>query len=221
MTDPIFILKGVCGSVAHGLAHEDSDEDMHGVFSWPTRAFWSLSKPAESIVRTDPDEAYHELEKFLKLATGCNPQVLELLWLGEYTELEYGWGQDLIGLQRAVLSAKRVQDAYMGYADSQFKKLNERGETFSSSTRNRTFKHAKHMFRLMEQGRHLYETGELLVKVGDPDWYLEEMPNMSLDQIKDEFRRQFDDFRGSKTALPDRPDMDAVNNYIHDYRRHH
>lgn len=221
MSGEIFILAGICGSTAHGLAHEDSDEDIHGVFSHPTHKFWQLNQPRESIVTTDPDTSYHELSKWLKLAAGANPQVLELLWLESYLKRESFWGSSLLALRESFLSADRVAAAYGGYADSQFKALNARGETFSSGTRNRTFKHAKHMFRLLEQGQKLLETGELSVKVDDRDWYLNVMPEMTLDQIKAEFKVRFTKFNEAKSVLPDKPDWDSINTYLYEYRRNH
>lgn len=217
-----YVLRGIVGSTAHGLAHEDSDEDLHGVFAWPTERFWDLQQPAESIVGHEPsDYAYHELQKFLGLASRSNPQVLELLWLDKYVDLEDYWGERLIEIRDAFPSSNLVFHAYAGYADAQFRKLNERGETFSSSTRNRTFKHAKHMFRLLEQGKKLYTTGVLSVQVEDRDWYLNIMPDMTLDQIKQEFQIRFAEFKNSEFILPVKPDYDAINHYLYDYRKNH
>lgn len=221
MSEPNYILRGICGSTAHGLAHAGSDEDLHGVFSWPTESFWALTQPPASLVHTDPDESYHELAKYLGLAAKSNPQVLELLWLDEYIEMEDYWGQALIDLRTAFLSTNYVSHAYGGYADSQFRKLNERGDSFSSSTKNRTFKHAKHMFRLIEQGQKLLETGELRVKVENPDWYLFQMPDMELEDIKAEFALRFATFNEVESVLPEHPDYDRINEYLHDYRRVH
>lgn len=364
MTDPIFILRGVCGSTAHDLSHEGSDLDHHGVISYPTASFWSLSKPSESLVGHEPEDyAYHELEKFLKLASKSNPQVLELLWLDQYEEMEYFWGQRLIDIRSAFASSNLVFHAYAGYADSQFKKLEARGVTYAHdfpnekmhklsalqiarllrdrqlstgqeesrlprlsgeegkvgtrsgpneepssseslrgeeqgkaggilsaselwhnsgtvrgdapfsdgempnlrrtsagsgsltrdggdsgsalsevqhglgavrglggsatesdlllSHRLHIFKSMKHMFRLLEQGQQLYTTGILSVKVEDRDWYLNVLPDMTMDQITQEFNLRLAAFKASEYVLPTAPDMDAVNSFLYNYRQAH
>lgn len=83
------ILEGVTGSTAYGLATENSDVDIKGVYLLPTKKVLGLKfDPAHTTVdNTDPDWVYHELGKFMKLVAGGNPTVSELLWLEEYTKL--------------------------------------------------------------------------------------------------------------------------------------
>jgi predicted nucleotidyltransferase len=215
-----FILQGIAGSHSHGLNTAESDVDMHGVFSHPTEAFWSLSSPKESLVGTNPDYSYHELQKFLRLASKSNPTVLEVLGLGEYIKKEPGWGDRLIAMQSSFFSAKYVHDAFLGYAESQFRKLAQRGDSFDSSVKNRTNKHARHLFRLIETGHRLYTTGVLQVRVDDPESY-QKYNTMSVDKITDEFSRQWGDFVSAKTVLPDEPNYARINEYLHDYRQAH
>lgn len=217
--EPTYILRGVCGSTAHGLAHADSDEDLHGVFSWSTSEFWSLSQPKETLTGTDPDFSYHELRKFLSLASKSNPQVLELLWLDSYVEKEDFWGDVLIANRKAFASSNLVFHAYGGYADSQFKKLNARDGEIKVGTRE--FKNAKHMFRLLEQGMALYTTGELPVEVAERSWYLEVLPTMSREQINTEFTHRFQVFHEAKSVLPERPEFSIINRFLYDYRTAH
>lgn len=219
MSEPIAILEGVCGSVAHGLAHEGSDEDVHGVFSYPTSEFWSLNLPNESIVRTNPDYSAHELKKFLLLALKSNPQVLELLWLDSYQLLEENWGERLLDARKDFASEMFVRKAYLGYADAQFRKLSERHETLEVGTRS--FKHAKHLFRLLEQGGHLLATGELKVKVEDKDWYMNVLPSMAKEEVAAEFRKRVEEFKSVRSVLPEYPDVARVSGYLFAYRKAH
>ena len=56
-------------------------------------------------------------------------------------------------------------NAYLGYAQQQFQRLDRRGDgSFSSDTRKRTAKHARHLMRLCRQGYELYTTGRLDVR---------------------------------------------------------
>lgn len=224
--DRITILRGVAGSVAQGLATPDSDVDEHGVFSYATRDFWSLEKPVESVVTNDPDVTMHELGKFLQLALKANPSVLDTLWLDDYLEQEPEWGIRLLAIRRAFLSAKAVRSAYLGYANAQFKKLKSResttGEpTFSSDTKNRTRKHAKHLIRLLEQGMKLYSTGQMSVRVEDPQRYFDILNNWSITQIAEYATEQMKLFEDAETCLPEHPDFYIVNGYLSAYRAAH
>lgn len=157
------LLSGVVGSTAYGLAHDASDVDRLGVFAAPTVAFHGLHRPDESYVTTHPDATFHEAAKWLRLALGGNPTVTELVWLNEY-ETRTPLGEELIGIRSSLLSAKRVRDAYLGYATQQFRKLEARGDgSFSADTRKRTAKHARHLWRLLFQGSELHQTGHLVV----------------------------------------------------------
>lgn len=222
MSEPTFILRGIAGSTAHGLAGPDSDEDLYGVFSWPSSAFYPLEEPADSLVSHEPqDSTYHELKKFLKLALRSNPTVLELLWLNEYTDVEPGWGETLVAIRSAFLSEKLVRDAYLGYAHSQFTKLHERGDgSFDSNTRSRAPKHAKHLFRLLEAGYDLLTTGTMSVKVKDRARY-EDILRMDKEQWTHLYRVEQEKFQQAKSILPEKPDREAVNTYLIHYREAH
>lgn len=121
------LLQGIVGSTAYGLAGPDSDVDRLGMFAAPTEAFHGLRMPEESHVDTGtgPDITLHEAGKYARLALGSNPTVMELMWLDSY-ETRTELGADLIGIRSAFLCAKRVRDAYLGYATQQFRKLEAR-----------------------------------------------------------------------------------------------
>lgn len=167
------LLSGIVGSTAYGLARPGSDIDRLGLFAAPTRAFHGLHRPAESRVSKAPDCTMHEAAKWLRLALGGNPTAMELLWLpDELYETRTPLGDELIAIRSRLLSAHRVRDAYLGYATSQFRRLTDRGDgSFSADTRKRTAKHARHLRRLCAQGYELYATGNLPIRVEDPDSY--------------------------------------------------
>jgi predicted nucleotidyltransferase len=83
------ILEGVTGSTAYGLATENSDVDIKGVYLLPTKTVLSIGFQPEHTTKdhTDPDWVYHEVGKFMKLVINGNPTVTELLYLDEYTTL--------------------------------------------------------------------------------------------------------------------------------------
>ena len=79
---PYIIYVCRMGSKAFGLASEQSDEDLRGIYLPPARLHWSLRRLPEQLEQKDGwrDEVYWELEKFLRLALKANPTVLETLW---------------------------------------------------------------------------------------------------------------------------------------------
>lgn len=206
----MIILSGIVGSHAYGLNNENSDVDTLGVFVNPTGKYWLLDKPPETVTRSKPDCCYHEVEKFLRLCLGCNPTVSELLWLDKYEFVHPELGNKLIKLRRCFPTTDRVTKAYGGYALSQVKKLR-------TSNSWKRFKHARHCFRLLRQGKQLLREGSLTLKVENPDEYkiFESMP---IDQIEDLFNREYAELIASRSALPDTPDLQAINDYLYNVR---
>lgn len=216
------IMQGITGSKAYGLDTPTSDTDIKGVFVEPTLNLVGLNKPDDTHVSTGPDLEYHELGKFLKLALQCNPSVIELMWLDDYQILETEF--ELIrSIRTDFLSTGRVIGAYGGYAMSQIKRLQDRGDgSFSSDTRKRTAKHARHLFRLLDQGMELLTTGGLHVRVANRD-ELFALGEMSVDKIVEEFHRKDTAFRlaEERSVLPDQPDYEKVDIYLRSIRQDH
>jgi hypothetical protein len=211
------LLAGVVGSTAYGLATPESDVDRLGVFAAPTVAFHGLHKPQESHVTTHPDSTCHEARKWVSLALGGNPTVTELVWLDSW-EVRTPLGDELVGIRSLLLSAKRVRDAHLGYATQQFRKLENRGDgSFSADTRKRTAKHARHLKRLVVQGRELYRTGELHVRLGNPAEFFEfgeQVAAGDLDAARALLAEAEHDFDTIRTPLPADPDEAAAEAWL-------
>jgi predicted nucleotidyltransferase len=212
------VLEGITGSTAYGLATPDSDVDKHGVYQAPTREVLGLFPPKETVVTNDPDITYHEVAKFIRLAAKANPTVLEILFLSDYTIIT-PVGQMLIDHRSAFLS-KTIYHSYGGYAIAQARRLNYRGDSFSSETKHRYSKHARHCFRLLQQGRQLLETGTLDVKVKNWDelFAIGELP---VSDLVDRFEAEFKEFDKIQTSLPDGPDYIKLNELLIHIRDRH
>lgn len=198
------LLKGVVGSHAYGLNHSGSDIDTLGVFAAPPREFWGLTAPRQTFVQNDPDVTMHEVAKFVSLALKCNPTVLELLWLDNYVESDV-WGAELVRLRRLFLSEDYVRGAFGGYAVQQARRLEARNaegkEGFSSDVKQRTAKHARHCFRLLRQGAELLATGDMTLRVPDPD-KLFELGELPVPQIVAVFEAEYERFKAIESVLP-------------------
>jgi predicted nucleotidyltransferase len=234
------LLSGIVGSVAYGLAGPGSDVDRIGVFAAPTVAFHGLHPPRESVVTTEPDVTLHEARKYALLALSGNPTATELMWLPEDCyETRTEFGERLIAIRSAFLSAPRVRDAYLGYASQQFRKLTTRDSDGSKSGRGarraelelsqvggrrRSAKHARHLARLLHQGRVLYATGVLEIRLADPEWFRafgERVAGGALDEAEALVAAAEQDFDRIRTPLPDRPDEETVERWLLDVRAAH
>lgn len=214
------VLSGIVGSTAYGLAHAGSDVDRLGVFAVGTEELHGLRRPPESQVSTAPDRTWHEAAKWCRLALSCNPTVSELVWLpDELYEVRTPAGDELIGLRRSLLSAAAVRGSYLGYAAQQFRKLQTRDRTEVRS-RTQGAKHARHLVRLLEQGVRLHESGELVVRLAQPERIRElgerfaDRPELAaplLAEAEDRLRRP--------GVLPDEPDEAAVEAWLRRLRR--
>ncbi|MFF5183419.1 DNA polymerase beta superfamily protein [Streptomyces sp. NPDC000345] len=224
MTVTNILLSGIVGSTAYGLAREGSDVDRLGLFAAPTEELHGLHTPKESHVSTAPDRTLHEAAKWCRLALGGNPTVMELVWLpDELYEVRTPLGDDLIGIRTTLPSARRVRDAYLGYATQQFRKLQNRGEhTPEAQTGKRIAKHARHLKRLCTQGYELYATGQLTIRVDDPESYhrfgeqVAADPEAALPLLRD-FEEKFTETR---SVLPEQPDETAAEAWLRRVRRH-
>lgn len=216
MSDHInIILQGITGSTAYGLATEHSDIDRHGIFLAPNATLLGILTLRETVVTHDPDSAYHELGKYVRLAAKANPTVLELMFLDSY-EVLHPAAQILID-NRDMFLSKTIFKSYGGYALSQAKRLDRRGDSFSADTRKRTAKHARHLLRLIDQGTQLLTTGTLDVKVKNRE-ELFAFGELPVDQIVTRFFEEFETFDAIKTDLPDTPDFERINRIVLEIR---
>ncbi|WP_217998070.1 nucleotidyltransferase domain-containing protein [Nocardia paucivorans] len=226
-TPPNLMLEGVVGSVAYGLDTPTSDIDYAGIHVEPTANLLGLHPPARERAtekgRGDADAVYHEIGKAMALMLSCNPTASEVLWLENYT-VTTPFGEELIGLRRHFLSAKRVRDAFFGYATSQFRRLVERGR-FAGSPDARREKHARHTMRLLYQGYELYTTGSLPVRIPDPAPYFafgaqvrDDPQAVSVKALIAEYEDKFD---RARTVLPDRPNEAPLEDFLQRVRFAH
>lgn len=220
------LLGGIVGSTAYGLDHPGSDVDRLGMFAQPTIGLLGLGRAETSRVTKNPDVTIHEAAKYCRLALSCNPMVLELLWLpvGLY-EVCTDLGADLIQRRTATPSAKRVRDAYLGYASQQFRRLETRGDgSFSADTRKRTAKHARHLYRLCFQGLELYRTGQLPIRLESPERFHafgELVAEGDIDAARRLIVTYEEGFDRASPAVPSRPNQEVIERWLLEVRREH
>ncbi len=218
------LLAGIVGSTAYGLAGPGSDVDRLGVYAVPTVQLHGLHPPAESRVSTQPDVTLHEARKWCRLALNGNPTVTELAWLpDDLYETRTPLGDELIAIRSAFLAAPRVRDAYLGYAARQFGKLAHRSAA-DAPPRGKVAKHARHLARLVHQGRQLYATGSVDIRLADPQWFLDfgqRVADGDVDLARRLVADAEHDFDRLRSPLPDVPDETTVERWLHSVRAAH
>ncbi|GAA3210445.1 hypothetical protein GCM10020256_08510 [Streptomyces thermocoprophilus] len=145
---------------------------------------------------------------------------MELVWLPDALyEVRTPLGDELIGIRGSFLSARRVRDAYLGYAGRQFRKLVAKAGR--DAPPRRTAKHARHLKRLCTQGFELYATGRLTVRVDDPDAYHRFGEEVAADPSAAEplLRRFEDAFAATRSVLPELPDERPAEAWLRRVRR--
>ena len=217
-TEASVLLSGVVGSTAYGLAGPDSDVDRLGMFAMPTLRLLGLGDVVESFVSSKPDATFHEVGKAARLMLSGNPTVTELLWLpDDLYETRTPLGGEAIAIRASFLSAKRVRDAYLGYATQQFRKiLNREDRSSSVDARRRTTKHARHLMRLVDQGYDLYTSGTVTIRLADPGRYLDFGEQVAADpQTAAPFMADAEArFNTARSALPMEPDRAVVEDWL-------
>lgn len=219
------ILRGVVGSTAYGLATPESDIDRLSIHVEPTERLVQLSPETKFSHQfcSPTDLTSHEVGKACSLMFGGNPTVTEILWLSDY-ELCTKWGEWLIELRSDFLSAPRARDAYLGYAHQQVARFIDRGR-FRGSMDTRRNKHMRHVLRLIEQGLHLYRTGEVKLLVDDPEGLREradeiaESCELGVADAQRLLHEAKTEMLNIKTPLPEQPRYDRVGELIGEIRK--
>jgi predicted nucleotidyltransferase len=235
---PYVIYRCQVGSKAFGLAGEDADDDLRGIYLPPASLHWGLRKLPEQLelgkaasasgghqppdIKNSADEpitdqVYWELEKFLLLALKANPNVLETLWT-PVVHFASPLADELRGLRQAFLS-QHLYKTYSGYVLSQFRRM---AAAYKTQGTFKT-KHAMHLIRLLHSGIHALRTGEILIDVGE---HRDELlgikrGELTFDQVMQQalaldkqFQAEFE-----RTTLPQQPDFEAVNAFLVKARR--
>lgn len=206
------VLRVLVGSRAYGLAREESDSDLRGVFVPAASWHWSLAKPPEQVESDEEQTVIWEVEKFVGLALKGNPAILETLW-SPAVLFASGIGRELLGLRERVLS-RAVYRSFLGYAEAQFvgmTRARERGG-------NVKLRHAMHMIRLLIAGEGLVRTGVLVLDATEHRERLLRIrdgaePWEAVLAWKAELTARMEEsFRA--TVLPEEPDVAAADAFL-------
>lgn len=166
------ILKVLVGSRAHGLHNEDSDYDYRGVFVLPTEEILCLKNVGGKYRNNDwfegkEDQTTYEIGHFLKLATKCNPSILECFKAPmKFIDTKYdkerktidSFGHEIRELFPYVWNPNDAFSAFTGYSNNQRTKMLNKKD-------NRERKYACAYLRTLYNLECLLSTGDFQMDV--------------------------------------------------------
>ncbi len=118
----IFLARS--GSHAYGTNLPTSDEDFRGIAIPPKRYFHGFVDRFEQAEVKDPDVVIYDARKFFSLAAGCNPNIIESLYVDEsdWIIATDHWVNVIHRFRDAFLS-KQAMHTFSGYAMAQLKRI--------------------------------------------------------------------------------------------------
>ncbi|AZB01926.1 nucleotidyltransferase [Chryseobacterium joostei] len=115
----LILFDTISGSRAFGLATENSDTDIRGVYYLPKENFFGLNYIPQISNETN-DITYYEIGRFVELLQKNNPNILEVLASPEDCILYKHPLMNLLKIEDFL--SKLCKDTFAGYAISQIKK---------------------------------------------------------------------------------------------------
>jgi len=113
------ICEVIVGSTLYGLNTGASDRDTVGIFIKDEDTL--ISTPDEV---SDPtcDTKFYSLKKFMKLASGCNPNILDILFCPRKFIIQTSDSYEYLRKNRHMFISKKAVHTFSGYAYAQIKK---------------------------------------------------------------------------------------------------
>lgn len=121
------------GSRAYGLHRPDSDYDVKGVLVVPNNILFGYTTNFEQSINNqdlhnylsmkDVDSTVYGLQKFMKLAADCNPNIIEVLWVDDDDVLFQETAGKLLRKHRDLFISLKAKYTFSGYAHAQLKRI--------------------------------------------------------------------------------------------------
>ena len=226
------LLLAYRGSVAHNLyipssePNSTDDVDLIGICIPSLDYYFGLktygSRGTVEIKENNLDIVIFEFKKLIQMLSGCNPNVLSLLWTKPEHFLNITRAGQMLIDNRDLFLSKQVYEKFGGYAKGQLAEMTKGAFKGFMGTKRKELvnkfgfdpKNASHLIRLLRMGDEILRTGQVNVWREDRDELLSiKRGEWTLEQIKAESDRLFIRCEESSyiSKLPERTDMDKIN----------
>jgi len=121
------IFKYVSGSRAYGTENPESDYDVRGIYTNPISELLFIYSAegnlgSQTVKSLEENSELHEIRKFLKLASECNPNIIEFLYADRLI-LHTSEIWEKIRSHRDLFLSKKAKFTFSGYAIAQLKRI--------------------------------------------------------------------------------------------------
>lgn len=210
------LVRAVAGSKLYGTSTHESDDDFVGIFVPSPEEKLGLSC-REHIIESK-DVTMYELGKYVKLAAGGNPTILQLLYTPESMWVQ--WAEEWPQMQqdlRSMCVSQKCRNAFVGYLDQQVQKAmgdrQQRPELVEKYGFDTKF--MAHAVRLGILGRELLTIGHMVFPLIDREFILDirqgKVAKETCLGLIAHFRHGILD---TDSVLPPEPDYDRINQWL-------
>jgi len=230
------------GSRVYGTNNAESDYDYRGIFANEEKDVIGLyplgdAKGREnSRVHSSEDITLHGLHKFVKLAMNANPNVLELLFIDDYSIYMHPMFKRYFIDNRYMFLTQKCYYTYSGYAMSQVQRSKHKSshgtlrEKYIVGPKDDPYdsKYAMHTVRLMLNAQEILSNGTLNPNFQGPD--LEFLKSIRTGEAfsdatdfynyvkkMDADLKELADGAAETKLIPHHPDKDAINQLVVDF----
>jgi hypothetical protein len=117
------IFMTIAGSVMYGTNTSESDIDKRGVCVPPKSVLLGFANEFDLQEYPNEDTVVYSLKKFMKLASTCNPNIIELLFAPDETIITTSPVWEILRKRRHEFLSAKAYNTFTGYAIGQLKRI--------------------------------------------------------------------------------------------------
>lgn len=210
------LVRAVAGSKLYGTNTHESDDDFVGIFMADPQEKLGLSC-REQVVESK-DITIYELAKYVRLAAGGNPTILQLLYTPESHWVQ--WTEEWPEFQsniRSLCVSQLCRPAFLGYLEQQKRKAIEGRQQRPELVEKYGYdtKFMAHAIRLGQLGREILRTGKMTFPMIDREFLLnvrcglhgKEYCLTIVEMLENEIKH-------TSSVLPREPDYGKINQWL-------
>lgn len=202
------------GSHAYGIADQESDLDIKGVWSWNLDQMMSLIKWPDSIDIKEPDMHAFEIKKFVRLAAQSNPNMIELLFAPVIMTWNNG---DLLLKNKHLFLTTNIADVFGHFSRSQLHELANKFTDNDTAVRKRK-KAVMHILRTLENAEGFLLGTKNNIRANDPEnlrWWSTQ-PFAQVQKQRENMLQKVEEAKHA-SHLPKDVDWNKINFFVVDF----
>ena len=205
----------ISGSRAYGINVENSDTDIRGFYIESLEDLMSIRKIKEQYEDSESDTVIYRFKKFIKLLANGNPNIIELLGTRQEDRLYVNSVAQRLLDNTSMFLSKKIYSSFEGFATSLFYGAEKLWDMPLGQ------KNAMHCIRIYLTGIDILKNGEInTYREKEKDFLLSlrngEISFRRFNMYRDELRYKMRREAFLLTRLPDKVDIDKVNELVQD-----